>query len=294
VPVRHHRLASGEVTTHYVTAGDASSGATPVVLLHGFPQTWAQWRAVIERLESERPVVAVDLRGLGGWPGPATGYDKRTMAADVRAVTAELYGDTPVIVVGHDIGAFVAYAYARRYLAHTDRLMLVDAPVPGTAFFDDVRANPRVWHMNFHCARDLAERLVSGREDVYVEYFIRTRLVDPSRIRREQIAEYAAAYAAPGALRAAFEWYRAFDEDTAVNRAEIATAGRLGIPVSVVGGAASIAGSALNEMVAEIAEDWECHMVEDTGHWISEEQPDALVDAIAALAARPRREVSRP
>jgi pimeloyl-ACP methyl ester carboxylesterase len=283
--VQHHRLAAGDVDLHYVTAGDGP----PVVLLHGFPETWYQWRAVIEELENEFTLIAPDLRGLGGKPGPAAGYDKHTMAADMRAITEAECGDTPVVLAGHDIGASVALAYALRYPDVTGKLMLIDAGVPGTAFFDEVR--PRVWHIGFHSQRDLAEMLVSGREQVYLDHFIRTRLFDPGKITAEDIAVYVAAYSAPGALRASFEWYRAFDTDAEHNRAALAAHGKVEVPVSVVGGAASVAG-VLDPMADELAEDWDSQVIEGTGHWISEEKPAELAAAIRALAGRKPRSLT--
>lgn len=285
--LQHHRLAAGDVDLHYVTAGDGP----PVVLLHGFPETWYEWRTVIEELRSEFTLIAPDLRGLGGKPGPAAGYDKHTMAGDVRAITEVVCGDTPAILAGHDIGASVALAYALRYRDVTEKLMLIDAGVPGTTFFDEVRVSPRVWHIGFHSQRDLAEALVSGREQVYLDHFIRTRLFDPGKITAEEIAVYVAAYSAPGALRASFEWYRAFDTDAEHNRTALAAHGKVTVPVSVVGGATSIAGS-LEGMAGEIADDWDSQLIEGTGHWISEEKPEELAAAIRALAARKPRSLT--
>jgi pimeloyl-ACP methyl ester carboxylesterase len=285
--VRHHRLAAGDVDLHYVTAGDGP----PIVLLHGFPETWYQWRTVIEELKSEFTLIAPDLRGVGGKPGPATGYDKRTMASDVRAITGVVCGDTQAMLAGHDIGASVALSYALRYPDVTGKLMLIDAGVPGTSFFDEVRLSPRVWHIAFHSQRDLAEALVSGREQVYLEHFIRSRLFDPGKITAEEIAVYVTAYSAPGAMRASFEWYRAFDTDAEHNRAALAAQGKVTVPVSVVGGAASVAGM-LDGMADELADDWDSLLIEGTGHWISEEKPEELAVAIRALAAREPRSLT--
>lgn len=283
--MQHHRLAAGDVDLHYVTVGDGP----PMVLLHGFPETWYQWRTVMEELKSEFTLIAPDLRGLGGKPGPAAGYDKHTMAGDVRAITEVVCGDAPAVLAGHDIGASVALAYALRYPDVTGKLMLIDAGVPGTAFFDEVR--PRVWHIGFHSQRDLAEMLVSGREQVYLDHFIRTRLFDPGKITAEDIAVYVAAYSAPGALRASFEWYRAFDTDAEHNRAALAAHGKVTVPVSVVGGAASVAG-VLDPMADELAEDWDSQVIEGTGHWVSEEKPAELAAAIRALAGREPRSLT--
>jgi len=287
VTIQHHRLAAGDVDLHYVTAGDGP----PVALLHGFPETWYQWRTVIEELKSEFTFIAPDLRGLGGKPGPAAGYDKQTMAGDVRAITEVVCGDAPAIVAGHDIGASVAVAYALRYRDVAGKLMLIDVGVPGTAFFDEVRVSPRVWHIGFRSQRDLAKALVSGREQVYLDHFIRTRLFDPGKITADDIAVYVAAYSAPGALRASFEWYRAFDTDAEHYRAALAAHGKVTVPFSVVGGAISIAGS-LDGMADGIADDWDSQLIEGTGHWVSEEKPEELAAVIRALAARKPRSLT--
>src|SRR5262245_30234952 len=109
--IKHHRIVANGVALHYVTAG----GGPPLVLIHGFPQTWHQWRRVIDRLADRFTIIAPDLRGIGATPGPPIGYDKHSLAADVRAVVADVCGDTPALVVGHDMGSFVAYAYGLCY-----------------------------------------------------------------------------------------------------------------------------------------------------------------------------------
>ena len=280
----HHRLRTEEADLHYVIAGEGP----PLILIHGFPQTWHQWRPIIARLADRFMILAPDLRGIGATPGPAAGYDKHRMAADVRAIAKKAFADTPAIVVGHDMGAFVAFAYALRYRALVDGLVLVDAPMPGTGLFDRLKSHPRAWHIAFHGARDIAELLVAGRERAYIAQFIAARIYDPSAISDGDIDVYAAAYAAPGAMRAAFEMYRALEHDCELNRAALAS-GKLEMPVVAVGGAASLSGPMLQEMVAEVAEDPRAEVVQGAGHWIPEERPDALANAIAAMSQEIRR-----
>ena len=270
---------------HYVTAGE---GARTIVLLHGFPQTWWEWRRVIPPLvEGGFRVVAIDYRGAGHSWRPAGGYDKVTMAGDVHRLLREHLGiEEPVVLVGHDIGLMVAYAYAQAYRDAVSHLAVVDAPLPGTAVFDRLRSDPRVWHFAFHGARDVAEMLVAGRERQYLQAFFTARVFDPSAISAEDLDVYVAAYSAPGAMRAGFEVYRAFDRDAADNRAALARNGKLTIPVLAVGGAISTSGALVEEMMREVAEDVTGVIVPRTAHWVPEESPEVFVRAVLDFATR--------
>jgi pimeloyl-ACP methyl ester carboxylesterase len=264
---------------HYVIVGD---GPRTIVLVHGFPQTWLEWRHVIPALaDAGFRVVAPDYRGAGDSWRPAGGYDKWTMAGDIRALVRErLEIEGPVAVVGHDIGLMVAYAYAQRYRDEVSHLVVVDAPLPGTAVFDRLRSDPRVWHFAFHGARDVAEMLVAGRERQYLQVFFNARIFDPSTITREDLDAYVDAYAAPGAMRAGFELYRAFDHDAADNRAALERNGKLSVPVLAVGGEISTSGALVEEMMREVADDVTGVRIPRTGHWVPEENPAAFNEAL--------------
>jgi pimeloyl-ACP methyl ester carboxylesterase len=259
---------------HYVTAGD---GPRTIVLIHGFPQTWFEWRRAIGGLTAAGfRVIAPDYRGAGHSWRPVAGYDKRTMAADIRALLRDhLAIEGPVIVAGHDIGLMIAYAYAQAYRNEVSHLVAMDAPLPGTAVFDRLRADPRVWHFAFHGARDVPEMLVAGRERQYLQMFFVARCFVP--IEDADIDVYASAYSAPGAMRAGFEVYRAFDQDAEDNRAALERHGKLTIPVLAVGGEISTSGPLVEEMMREVAEDVTGAIVPRTAHWIPEENPEALV-----------------
>lgn len=277
--VEHHRIVANGVTLHYAAAGEGR----PLVLIHGFPQTWRQWMPVIDRLASTYRVIAPDLRGVGATPGPATGYDKHTMAEDIRAIVTAECGEAPALVCGHDMGSFVAFAYALKFPASVSGLMLVDAPPPGTAVWDAGINSPRAYHIAFHSHTDVALMLVTGRERAYISQFINSRAYDASAITSEDLDAYAAAYSAPGALRAAFEMYRALSEDRELNRKAL-EAGKLEMPVVLVGGSVTMPRSAMEAAVKEIAIDGRVEVVERSGHWIAEEQPDALCGLIRGLA----------
>jgi pimeloyl-ACP methyl ester carboxylesterase len=276
-----HAMADIEsgLRLHFVTAGQ---GARTIVLLHGFPQTWWQWHRVIPALvEGGFRVVAPDYRGAGHSWRPPSGYDKRTMAKDIRQLLRQhLRIQGPVALVGHDIGLMVAYAYAQAYRDEVSRLVVVDAPLPGTAVFDRLRTDPRVWHFAFHGARDVAEMLVAGRERQYLQAFFNARCFDPSAISEADLEIYVSAYAAPGAMRAGFELYRAFDRDAEDNRAALRRNGKLTVPVLAMGGATSTSGPLVEEMMREAAEHVAGLRVPGTAHWIAEENPRAFGSAV--------------
>ena len=276
-----HGMADVEpgVRLHYVTAGE---GDRTAVLFHGFPQTWYAWHSFIPRLTAAGfRVIAVDYRGAGNSSRPLGGYDKRTMALDIRRLLRDALGiGGPLVMIGHDIGLMVAYAYAAEYRDEVSHLVVMDAPLPGTAVFDRLRAEPRVWHFAFHGVRDVPEMLVAGRERQYLQAFFQPRFFDPSAVDDAELDLYASAYSAPGAMRAGFELYRAFDRDSEDNRATLKRAGKLAIPVLAVGGAVSTTGPLMGEMMREVAENVSEFRAPRTGHWIAEENPDALMERL--------------
>ncbi len=271
-----------DLRLHYVTSGD---GERTIVLLHGFPQTWKAWRFIIPALVTEGfRVVAPDYRGAGNSSRPASGYDKRTMATDIHSLLRRhLRVERPVIMVGHDIGLMVAYAYAEMFREDVSHLVVVDAPLPGTAVFDQILTDPRVWHFAFHGTRDVPEMLVAGREYQYLQAFFSARMFDPSAVDGDDFDAYVSAYAAPGAMRAGFELYRAFDQDIQDNRAALARNGKLAIPVLAVHGAISNTGPRMEDMMREVANHVTTLCVEDTGHWVPEENPDGFVKGLLAF-----------
>jgi pimeloyl-ACP methyl ester carboxylesterase len=283
----NHGMADIEpgLRLHYVVAGD---GPRTIVLVHGFPQTWWQWHQIIPPLvDAGFRVVAPDYRGAGDSWRPPAGYDKRTMAGDIRSLLQDhLRIDEPVVIAGHDIGLMVAYAYAQRFPDAVSRLVLMDAPLPGTAVFDRVLTDPRVWHFAFHGARDLAETLVAGREREYIQYFVNARIFNPAAITAADLDVYVSAYSAPGAMRAGFEVYRAFGQDADDNRAMLRENGKLTMPVLAIGGAISTTGAVIEEMAREVAEDVTAARIPDTGHWVAEENPQAVLRELLEFAAR--------
>lgn len=272
-----HRMVAVDGTLSFHTV-EAGSGP-PVYLLHGFPQTWFEWRHVMRGLESRFTVVAVDLKGAGYSTKSIGGYDKLTMARELDRLRVAM-GHDAIQVVGHDIGAMVAYAWAATNRTAVTRLAVVDAPMPGTTAWGSVMADPRLWHFAFHMKRDLPELLLAGNEYAYVEAFLRDRAYDQGAITDADVEVYARAMALPGATRGMLEWYRAFPQDDADNRELRATA--LGLPVLALGGEHRW-GPRMVEMMSELATDVVGGSIPDCGHWVPDERPHELTEALLSF-----------
>ncbi len=203
----HHTAEVNGVRLHYVMAG----AGDPVVLLHGWPQTWHEWRHLIPVLASRYTVIAPDLRGFGDSDKPASGYDKRTVAEDIRQLVRHL-GLREITLVGHDIGMMVAYHYAAAHPQEVRRLAVAEAALPGLGLEElmDAAKYPKFWHFGFFAAPGVPEMLVAGRERMFLSYFVRHLAFDSYAVTEDDLGEYASRMAAPGALRGGFEHYRAF------------------------------------------------------------------------------------
>jgi pimeloyl-ACP methyl ester carboxylesterase len=284
--LRSHKVQLSEVRLHYAEAGAPDS--PPLVLLHGWPQTWREWSAVIPRLAADYWVIAPDLRGLGDSSRPRTGYDARSVAQDIAQLMDHLRLPT-VRLVGHDLGALVAYALASGWRERISALAIVDVVLPGFGLEKLVKLAPDgswgIWHFAFHGAADIAEFLIAGREREYMRWFFRNMAYNPDAISPEQEDHYVLAYSQPGAMRAGLSYYRAFYEDGVQNRS--ASAVKLKIPVLALGGSASVATMVGDEMRI-VADDVTGEVVPDSGHWIPEEQPEWLAKRLLAFFADAR------
>ena len=224
-------------------------------------------------------VIAPDYRGAGHTSRPVSGYDKRTMAEDMHELVRSLgFGKTAI--VGHDIGLMIAYAYAAAFREETSRLVVMDSGLPGTQRFDIISRDPRVWHFGFHGVRDLPEMLVAGRERRYLRYFFQdpARLYNSDAFHEHDIVEFVNAYSAPGALRAGFELYRAFAVDADYNRQTIPD--KLAMPVLAMGGQYSTSGPHVENMMREVALDVCGVCVPNAAHWLAEENPAFVIEAL--------------
>lgn len=270
---RHHMTDVGDgVLLHSVIGGTGR----PVFLLHGFPQNWREWRHVLGPLAERYTVVAVDMKGAGQSSRPATGYDKVTMAGELDVLRQKL-GFDRVSVVGHDFGGMVAYAWAANFRDSVDRVAVLDVLLPGAAEWEQALLSKPMWHFSFHQEPDLPELLIAGRELAYVETMIRERMYNQGGITDAEVAEYAAALAQPGATRAMLNWYRALGQDVIDNRRTAAEP--LTIPVLGVGGDKRW-GDRIGGVLRQFATDVTAHSLQDCGHWVAEERPAELLDAL--------------
>lgn len=276
----HHTAKANGVRLHYVIGGSGD----PVVLIHGWPQTWYEWHKIMPALAKRHTVIAVDYRGAGESEKTTGGYDKKTMATDIRSLVRQL-GFKRANVVGHDIGMMVAYAYAAQYPAEVSRLVLMDAPLPGGMGWEQLAGDPRAWHFAFHSKRDVPEYLVAGKERYYLaEFFNGSLAYDRKAIGAADLDVYTRAYSSAGALRSGFELYRAFPQDAKDNKQLLRT--KLPMPVLALGGAAS-AGEFVGQQARLISDHVEAAAIARSGHWIAEEQPDELARRLIAFLGAP-------
>ncbi|MFS2111750.1 alpha/beta fold hydrolase [Sphingomonas sp. Sphisp140] len=263
-------------TTIHVRVG----GSGPVVLLlHGYGETGDMWEPLAARLVRDHRVIVPDLRGLGLSAKPAGGYDKKNQAEDVAGVLAALGVTGPLDVVAHDIGNMVGYAFVAGHPDRVSHFVLMDAPIPGIGPWEEVLKNPLVWHFRFG-GPDM-ERLVAGRERIYLDRFWNEFSADPRKFDEASRVHYARLYALPGAMHAGFSQFGAFDQDVIDDRALLAR-GKLRMPVLAIGGAASF-GSTMAVIARAAADNVTEVVIPASGHWLMEEQPEATTEAILAF-----------
>ena len=266
--IEHHFAEVNGIKMHYLAAG----AGEPIILLHGYAQNSHMWLPLIPELAKTHRVVAPDLRGFGDSAKPDGGYDKKTMAQDVHALAVAL-GFKRVRIVGHDIGLMVAYAYAAQYPAEVERIVLMDAFLPGVGDWTSVWLLRDLWHFHFYGKTPLA--LVDGRERIYFEHFWNDFAADPAHSVSEADRQfYAASYAQPGAMRAGFEVFRAFERD-AKDFAELSKT-KLPMPMLVLTGEKA-SGDFLITQGRLVADDVEGVVVKGSGHWLMDEAPDRVI-----------------
>jgi pimeloyl-ACP methyl ester carboxylesterase len=247
-----------------------------VVLIHGFGETGDMWSPMAAELEKNHTVVVPDLRGMGLSSHPAGGYDKWTQAGDIRAVLEKL-GIDRADIVGHDIGVMVAYAYAARYPDKTNRLVVIDSPIPGIPPWNQIVRMPALWHFNF--GGPDAERLVAGRERIYLDRFWDEFAGDPSKIDEATRRHYAAIYARPGAMHSAFAQFLAIDQkDEADNLKAMQT--KLTMPVLAIG-AEKAFGANVGIIMRNAATNVQEVIVPNAGHWLMDEAPVPTIAAVS-------------
>jgi pimeloyl-ACP methyl ester carboxylesterase len=265
-----------EIETDGATIHVRVGGAGPaVVMLHGFGDTGDMWAPVAAALAGGRTVIVPDLRGMGLSSHPDGGYDKATQARDVAMVMDALGVDKAALVT-HDIGNMVGYALAARYPERVRMWVVIDAPLPGVGPWDEITRSPMLWHFNFR-GPDV-ERLVAGRERIYLDRFWNELSANPCAIDEATRQHYAGLYARPGAMHSAFSQFAAFTQDAADNRA-FAARGRLSMPVLALGADHSF-GEQMGEIMRLVASNVTSGVIRDSGHWVMEEQPAQTTAAI--------------
>jgi pimeloyl-ACP methyl ester carboxylesterase len=265
-----------EFTTDGATIHTRVGGEGPaVVLLHGFGDTGDMWAPVAAALESGHTVVAPDLRGMGLSSHPEGGYEKTKQAADIAAVMDALKINMADLVT-HDIGNMVGYALAAQYPQRVTKWVVIDAPLPGIGPWDDIIKSPMLWHFNFR-GPDV-ERLVAGRERIYLDRFWNELSFNPKAIDEATRDHYAELYALPGAMHSAFNQFAAFNQDAEDNKA-FAARGKLSMAVLALGGDHSF-GAQMGDIMRLVASNVTTGVIRDSGHWVMEEQPAQTTAAI--------------
>jgi pimeloyl-ACP methyl ester carboxylesterase len=265
-------------TTLYVRVGGKGPA---VVLLHGYGETGDMWSPLAAQLAPRYTVIVPDLRGMGLSARPTGGYDKKTQGHDIAGVLDALKIDKADLVT-HDIGNMVGYAFAAEYPARVTRFVLIDAPLPGVGPWEDIVRSHALWHFSFWGPD--AERLVAGRERIYLDRFWNEFSADPKKFPEASRVHYARLYAQPGAMHAGFEQFKAFDQDAIDDKAFVAQ-GKLTMPVLAVGGEKSF-GPKMAEVMRFAASNVEQGIVPNSGHWVMEENPAATIALVSEFLAK--------
>jgi len=266
----------------YIDNPPTSSYKGVILLLHGFPQTSYQFRHVINPLsDAGYRIIAPDYRGAGKSSKPSSDFTKSTMASDMIKLLDYLKIKEPSHVVGHDIGGMIAYALASRYLDRVASVTWGECPLPETSVYEADRTTHAVqqFHFIFHSVLDLPEALVAGRERIYINHFFSKIAYNTAAISELDLDYYASTYEQPGAMRCAFEIYRAFEVDKEENRKWMEEKGKCTVPAMAFSGEMSRHKDEAEEMFGEVHEKQrlEVAIVENAGHYLAEENPDGFV-----------------
>ncbi len=273
----HHYVEVNGIRLHYVSGGAGDA----VGLVHGWPHTWYEWRKIMPILAQRYTVIAPDLRGLGDSSKSDSGYDKRTVAADIHQLVNQL-GFSKINLVGHDLGTMVAYSYAAAHPEIVRRLVLTEAWLPGFGLEDGMDiAKGGLWIFGFHMAPNIPELLTAGKEREYLSAVAYQVGSNPTALTDADIDEYVRHYAAPNGMHTGFEYYRALFQDAEHNR-ELAET-KLTMPVLTLVGQNSGNGDRLFRGAQSVAKQVQSDVIENCGHWLAEEQPDVLAQKLTAF-----------
>jgi pimeloyl-ACP methyl ester carboxylesterase len=287
--IQDGKIEVNGVRYHYLLAranGNLGNPGTTIVLLHGWGSTSYMWRFVMPQLVARGyTVLAPDLRGLGDTSKPVEGYEKAKVAEDIHALVQKLELGPKVNIVGHDMGGMVAYAYAAQHRDEVQSVAILDVPLPGIDPWDKIVQTSRVWHFRFFGVQDVPEMLVAGHELEFLKWFHNNEAVNSRAFTNEVEETYAREYSMPGAMRAGFEYYRAFPQDVKDNQ-EFAKQ-KLAMPVLGIGGSGSF-GPIIGDHLGRVATNVQAVVIQNAGHWVAEEQPEAVTDALLKFLPPPR------
>jgi pimeloyl-ACP methyl ester carboxylesterase len=275
----HTQMVPTNGTSLYVRVGGKGPA---VILLHGFGDTGDMWAPLAAVLAKDHTVIVPDLRGMGLSEHPDTGYTKKNQAVDIAGVMDALKVQKADLVT-HDIGNMVGYALAAQYPARITRWAVIDAPLPGIGDWDNIIRSPMLWHFNFRGPDE--ERLVQGRERIYLDRFWNELSADPKRIDEATRQHYAALYARPHAIHDAFEQFGAFAQDAEDNKALLAKGGKITMPVLAIGAEKSF-GKGQADLLRFVASNVTGAIVPNSGHWIMEENPQATIKLVADFLSK--------
>jgi pimeloyl-ACP methyl ester carboxylesterase len=272
-----------EIDTNGTTLHVRVGGTGPaVVLLHGFADTGDMWAPLAAVLMKDHTVIVPDLRGMGLSAHPDIGYTKKNQALDIAGVMDALKVEKADLVT-HDIGNMVGYALAAQFPARITKWVAIDAPLPGIGPWEEILKSPMLWHFNFR-GPDM-ERLVKGRERIYLDRFYNELSADPKKIDEATRQHYAKLYARPHAMHDAFEQFAAFNQDAIDNQAMLAAGGKLTMPVLALGGDKSF-GTQQADVLRFVAADVTPGIIPNSGHWIMDENPQATIDFVTGFLKR--------
>ena len=290
-PSYHHRNVllrrdEPEIRIHYVEA--LSPSASPhkgtILLIHGFPETCYQFRHVIKPLaDAGYHVVAPDYRGAGHSSKPHVGpegFTKDVLAQDLHTMMVEYVKPRDrrrVHLVGHDIGGMIAHAYVTQFPDEVASIIWGECPLPGTKYFDDTKHTPAQWHFAFHGISDIAEALVTGKERIYLKHFYEKLSQDPDCFSEQDLDFYTTQYAQPGSLRCHFQIYKMFEKDKLYNLAWKEENGKVKTRAMILSGDASALQESALGMAEEMYADIEKGLIENSGHYLAEENPEDFV-----------------
>ncbi len=279
IPYESKTANLSAVKLHYLKAG---TGKKTLVVIHGFGDTSHMWIPLFDDFGKDYTIIAPDMRGLGDSSRPASGYDKKTIAADIHELVKSL-GVQKIDLVGHDIGLMVAYSYAAQYPSEVEKLALLEAPIPGIGdIWEKVYTTPALWHFHF-VDSPIALDLVKGRERLFLEHFWQTLSPHPETFSEADRRIYAKSYAQDGAMRAAFEMFKTFNTQDAMDNRKF-SANKLPMPVLTIEGDKAM-GGALQTQAKLVATNVTSVIFPDTGHWLMEQRPTETKAALKKFFA---------